>query len=234
MRGGPTSRRRRRIALFAAGLAAAAGLLLPAAPAQAEGGVTVWDTSGKRPAPCPAIDDSNLRKLRGGCLVDMDSSGFDIVVRSIVGDMVFATCEYWHDLRVDGSGRTYLESIDPGGPYPCNDLNACDHKDVLPWRGRIEAAADGRLTHVVDACFDTCMGQFAGELRLELKQVEGRWVQTADRALVGDTGYQLDGGDWTMLQRGLDIRPSGKSAGGDVAGAWRLTGEPVGWPLQLG
>ena len=214
--------------LLVVGLAVAVALLLPA---PAAGAVTVWDTTGERAVPCPAVDDSDLGALRGGCLVDMYSRELDIVVRSVVGDMVFATCKYWHDMRVDGSGRTYLESIDPGGPYPCNDLNACNHKDVRPWRGRIEAAPDGRLTHVVDACFDTCMGQFAGELRLGLERVGDRWVQTADRALTGDSGYRLAGGWYTEKRNVIDIRPAGGSAGGDMAGVWRLTGEPVGWPI---
>lgn len=207
------------------------GLLLPVAPAAAAGAVTAWDTSGKRPRPCPAIDASNPRRPRGGCLVEMDSHDLEIVVRSVVGDMQFGTaCLYSHDMRVDGQGRTYLEGMDGGGPSPCNDTDACDHEDIRPMRGRIEAAPDGRLTHVVDACFDTCMGQFVGELRLGLKKVEGRWVETADRALVGDTGYQIDG-DWSMGQRDLDIRPARSSAGGEAAEAWLLTGDPVGWPI---
>jgi len=133
-------------------------------------------------------------------------------------------------MRVDGSGRTYLEGVTPAGESPCNDMDACDHEDIKPWRGRIEAEPDGSLTHVVNACFDTCMGQFVGKLRLSLKRVGGRWVQVADRALVGGSGYQLDG-SWAIDRPGLDIRPSG-SAGSDAAGAWlRLTGEPVGWPI---
>ena len=204
-------------------------LLLPAASAAAEGEVTVWDTSGKRPAPCPAVDADDLRKLRGGCLVEMHSHAMTIVIRSVVGDLEFGTCLYEHDMRVDGSGGTYLEGLLGGGPSPCNDTGACDHDDELPWQGQIEAAPDGSLTHVIDACLDTCMGQFVGELRVSLERVGNRWRQTADSVLVGDSGYQIDG-SWTMEQRHLDIRPSG-SAGDGVAGAWRLTGDPVGWPI---
>lgn len=208
-------------------VALAAALI--AAPAAAAGAVTAWDASGKRPTPCPAIDAGDPRKLRGGCEVEMDTRGIAIVIRSVVGDMPFGTCFYSFDMRVDGSGRTYLEEIAVGGPSPCNDMKPCDNDDPKPWRGRIEAAPDGRLSHVVDACFDTCMGQFVGELRLGLERVDGRWTLTADRALTGSSGYQIDG-SWRTEQRDLDIRPNA-SAGGDAAGAWRLTGEPVGWPI---
>lgn len=209
-------------------------LVLMAAPAMADGAVTVWDTSGKRPQPCPAVDADDPRALSGGCLVEMHTGAITILIRSVVGDVEFGTCLYEHDMRIDGSGRTYLEGIKGGGPSPCNDMGACDHEDELPWHGQIEAAPNGRLTHVVDACFDTCMGQFIGELELGLKRVGGRWQQNADRGvLVGDSGYQLDG-IWDMEQRHIDIRPSGGSARGEVTGPWRLAREPVGWPLELG
>lgn len=209
-------------------LAVLAASLVVAAPAAAK--VTVWDTSGPRPAPCPAIDVSDPKQPRGGCVVETVATGdVEIVIRTVVGDMLFGDCSYDLDMRVDGSGRTYLQEVAVGGPSPCNDMNSCDRRNPKPWRGQIEAGPGGRLTHVLDACFDTCMGQFAGELRLDLKRVGGRWVQTADRAVTGDSGYQLDG-RWRLAPSDLDIRPS-RSAGGDAAGAWLLTGEPVGWPI---
>jgi hypothetical protein len=66
---------------------------------------------------------------------------------------------------------------------------------------------------------------------LTLERVGNRWAQIADRALVGDSGYRLDGG-WDVERRNLDIRPAaGDAAGpGDPAaallptGAWQLTG----------
>jgi hypothetical protein len=217
---------RRALALVVAALAVMA--TSPAMSAAADGAVTVWKASGEHPAPCPAIDASDPSHPRGGCFVEMHTRDIAIVIRSVVGDMQFGTCSYEHDMRVDGQGRTYLDGISAGGPNPCNDMNACYHEDAKPWRGRIEAGPDGRLTHVIDACLDTCMGQFVGQLRLSLKRIGGRWEQTADHALVGDSGYQIDG-SWYM-ERDVDIRPA-DSAGGEAAGAWRLTGEPVGWPI---
>jgi hypothetical protein len=210
-------------------------IALTAMPASAQGadaapggGVRVSDGAGARQAPCPAIDASDPLAPQGGCKVDMASRDVAIVIRTVVGDMHFGTCSYEHDMLVDGAGRTYLVGITSGGPNPCNDMGVCDHENAKPWRGRIESGPDGRLAHVVDACFDTCMGQFVGEMRLGLERVDGRWVQTADRALAGDSGYQIDGG-WDVTEGDLDIRPSG-SASGEAAGAW-LTGEPVGWPI---
>jgi hypothetical protein len=211
--------------------AGALGSTAGSAPASVAGAVEVSDTSAGRRTPCPPVDSRNPRELRGGCVVDMISRDIEVLVRTVVGDTKLGDCLYRHDMRVDARGRTYLEGIGAGGPSPCNDLEACDRHDVRPWHGQIEAAPDGRLTHVVDACFDTCMGQFAGELRLTLERVGNRWAQIADRALVGDSGYRLDGG-WDVERRNLDIRPAaGDAAGpGDPAaallptGAWQLTG----------
>jgi hypothetical protein len=73
------------------------------------------------------------------------------------------------------------------------------------------------------------MGQFSGKLELGLERVDGRWEQVADGALVGDTGYQING-SWYMGQEDiLDIR-SGASAGDDAA-IWHLPGDPIGWPI---
>ena len=216
----------------------AATLLGVAAPAAAAK-VTVLDTSGARPKPCPAIDAGDPAKPSGGCAIETAGVGdVEIVIRTVVGDMLFGDCSYDLDMRVDGTGRTYIPSPTVGGPSPCNDMNSCYHEDQRPWSGQIEAGAGGRLTHVVDACFDTCMGQFRGKLRLGLERVDGRWTQTADRALTGDSGYQLDG-RWKLQPCTFDIRTAGPgepspgdaSAGGDAAGAWLLTGEPVGWPI---
>lgn len=212
------------LALLGAVLLAAAG----ARPAAAED-VRVFDTSGPRPVPCPPVDVSNPREPRGGCGTDVVPEGTEIVVRSVIGDMLFGTCSYGLDMLVDASGRTHVVNIAVGGPNPCNDMNACYHEDIRPWRGQIEAGPDGRLTHVIQACFDTCMGQFVGELRLGLERDGDGWRQTADQAQVGDTGYQLDG-YWRVTEGDIDIRPDG-SAGGETAGVWRLTGEPVGWPI---
>jgi hypothetical protein len=196
------------------------------ASAATGGSVTVWDTSGERRVACPPIEAAKPRAPRGGCVVETNSRPIDIVIRSVVGDMEFGTCVYDFDLRVDGSGLTYLENIVAAGPSPCNDMKACDNDHPKPWRGQIEAGQDGRLTHVVDACFDTCMGQFVGKLELDLERVGGRWALLADRALVGGSGYRLDGG-WDMEGGGIDFDAG---ASGNV-GAWRLTAEPVGWPI---
>jgi hypothetical protein len=215
-----------------AGVAFLAAMLLIApvvGASPAPDAVTVWDTSGPKAEPCPPIDFSDPRDPKGGCPTDMFSGDIDIVIRSLVGDMLFGRCSYEHDMIVDGGGHTFLENIAPGGPNPCNDMGACDHEDVRPWEGRIQTASGGRMTHVIQACFDTCMGQFVGELRLRMERVDGSWRQTADRALIGDSGYQIDG-SWRMGERGIDIRPE-ESASGRVAGLWGLTSEPVGWPI---
>ncbi|HEX2161332.1 MAG TPA: hypothetical protein VHF88_05865 [Thermoleophilaceae bacterium] len=219
------------IALAVAVAAISASAVETGAASAAE--VRVLDTSGPRPVPCAALDLWNPQDPRGGCSTDMFSGSIDIVIRSVIGDMLFGHCTYEHDMLVDARGRTRLLNIQSGGDNPCNDMGVCEYGRRRPWKGQIEAGPDGRLTHVIQACLDTCMGQFVGELRLSLERIDGRWIQTAERALVGDSGYQIDG-SWRMRNRDIDIRPAGGSAGGETAGVWRLTGDPVGWPLQLG
>lgn len=211
-------------------LVAALSVAAPSAQGASGGGVVV--TKAGTDEPCPEIDASDPEDVRGGCRASVAGKGtIAIVVRSMVGDMEFGRCSFGHELRVDGTGGTYLTDLTIEGVNPCNDQGPCFRKAERPLKGQIEAGPDGRLTNVVEACLDTCMGQFAGELRLGMERVEGRWVATADRALIGDSGYQLDG-MWDLGKARFDVEPKGGSADGDaVAGIWRLTGEPVGWSV---
>lgn len=208
----------------------------PLAHGVAANGVTVWKAGGAEREPCPDIEVRG-GKVRGGCVVSLASGvTVDIAVRSMVGDMKFGTCSVNHEMRVDSRGNTRIDVLAIEGPNPCNDGGLCYRKNERPWTGKIQAAPGGQLAHVIDACLDTCMGQFAGELRLGLSRVDGSWVETADRALVGDSGYRLDG-EWKIGGPKIDIVPSGeqrarRSTDGDaVAGLWRLTSQPIGWPI---
>jgi hypothetical protein len=204
-------------------LLAAAPLASPATGLAATGGaVTVWDTSGGAPKRCTAIDTSDPQgDFEGGCVVDMHGQGIDTTVRTVVGDMRFGSCTYEHNLRIDGSGRTLVEGMQPGGPRPCNDMGACYHEEVEPWEGQIEVDRDGRLIHVVAACFDTCMGQFEGEMTFHLRRSGGVWRQRASEEQAGSSGYVLDG-SWEMEQRSIDIRPAGAAAPARMSGRAEL------------
>lgn len=196
----------RRAAVVLAAILTLSGALATVANAE----VAVWDVAGSERARCPDIDVSDPKRPRGGCVVPVRGHGMTVTVRTLVGDIDFATCDYPHDLRVDGSGQTYMEDVYFNGPPPCNDMRPCMKDDPLPWRGRLEDAGDGRIEHVVDACFDTCMGVFRGELRLDFRQrrdfFSGRrfWLERASAELLGDSGLGLDG-SWQLRSKTIDV-----------------------------
>lgn len=194
-------RLRRALAMVAACVAVSV-----APPAAAVADITVLDTTGDKPVPCPSIDASDPAKLRGGCVVQTGGGLMRLTVRSLVGDMEFVACEFGHRMRVDASGRTYMDQLNSLGKNPCNDVRACMVGNPRPWEGQLVADEQGRIEHVMDICFDSCMGQFQGEARLELSRDDyGDWRQRARGALMGSSGLQLDGA-WHLQPGAVDIR----------------------------
>jgi hypothetical protein len=176
------------IALLAVGV--------PTAGTAETGGATVRDGDGR---PCPAIDREDPDRPRGGCVTKVDGSLIAVSVRMMVGDMDFAKCSYAHRLRVDAAGRTSIEQIKSVGPDMCNDVTVCKKdRASTPWEGRIRWVRDGAFVNVVNACFDTCMGQFVGRLEMRFERANGGWRAVPRHDLVGATGLELDGGDWTI------------------------------------
>jgi hypothetical protein len=164
------------------------------------------------------VDDGKRRpcgKLtadaKGGCSDFITSRNrLRFTVRTLAGDMPFARCLYNYDLQIDGSGRTLIDGMISAGKNPCNDVRPCPnakHTDWLPWHGRIERRAGGFI-HRVDACVDTCLGQFKGELIMRLEERGGSWRATAVQSQVGSSGFVFDDGSWDLTIRGLDIRPA--------------------------
>ncbi len=190
--------------LMTAALATLA-MAAPSAPATPE--VTVWDKTGDKPRRCSSIDASDPKRLTGGCLISVESEPVQISVRTMVGDVDFANCTYDHDLRIDGSGRTYTVNVKSGGKKPCNDIDACvSEHPSRPWPGQIHTAADGSFHHLVQTCFDTCMGQFRGELRLDLTPTENGWRETIATDLVGVSGLQFEDGSWDLEPNTIELR----------------------------
>lgn len=163
----------------------------------AETGATVLDGDGK---PCPAIDLSDADRPRGGCLMPVEGDLIAVSVRMMVGDMDFAKCSYAHRLRVDAAGRTSIERLTSIGPDMCNDVTICKQGRISkPWAGRMRQTGEDSFVNVVDACFDTCMGQFVGRLEMRFtRTASGGWRAVPSKDLVGATGLELDGGDWTI------------------------------------
>jgi hypothetical protein len=176
--------------------------------------VTVWDSSKSAAAKCPEIDDSNPRKAKGGCVARAKTgSPIQVLVRSMVGDLVFGKCVYPHALRIDAAGRTALDIGKVDGPRPCNDIRPCwskeptpfDNQPFLTWNGQLRTDANGVLHNDVDVCLETCMGRFTGTVDMRMERTADRARATISNELLGMTGMELDG-YWNVELPGIEIR----------------------------
>jgi hypothetical protein len=184
-------------------------------PAPPDAAVEVWDRSGDRPRLCPPISVAPNGRPEGGCTLPVRSGPVRMRVLTAVGDVDFATCRYPHRLRVDGSGRTMMERIVEKGRRPCNDIVACMTASRKPWPGQIAWTGSG-YRHEVQACFDTCMGQFRGRASMDLTVTAQGWRETVSAPLtLGQTGFELAEARWDVGARALTLRPADRrSAGG--------------------
>lgn len=187
----------------------------PATAAAAD--VTVRNGSGDKASECPAIDDSNPRKAKGGCIAKARTgSPIQVLVRSMVGNLVFGHCVYPHVLRIDGMGRTALDIGKVDGPRPCNDIRPCwsreptpfDNQPFLTWKGQLRIDADGALHNDVEVCLETCMGRFMGTVDMHIQRTGDRARATLSNELLGMTGVDLDG-HWNVDLDGIEIRADG-------------------------
>jgi hypothetical protein len=131
--------------------------------------------------------------------VEVGGGSVDLVIRTAVGDLIYATCSQDHTLRIDSSGATYWDDFDPDARC-APDWHPCMRHRQRPWKGQIEVDQRGRFSQVVDFCWDTCMGQFRGKARLELRESSGGWRQRADEDMLGLSGLEIDGG-WRFDRR---------------------------------
>lgn len=143
--------------------------------------------------PCPRLVRRSPGLIEGGCEVRVDGE-LALTAMTLVGPLRFARCDVEGLLRVGGDARTALSDIAIIGQQPCNDVTPCfGEEHTFPLEGRVVARPDGSLLHVLDACFDTCLGRFAGELELPLRRSAAGWRMDAQRAVVGLSGWELDG-----------------------------------------
>lgn len=166
--------------------------------------VSYLANGGRRPCG-PLTDDGE-----GDCANFMLSRGrLDFSIRTLAGELPFARCLYNYDLQVDGSGRTRMSGIISAGENPCNDVRPCKNATRpgwAPWEGRIVREPDGGLLHRVDACIDTCLGQFKGQLVMRLDKRGRAWRASVRRDFVGTSGFVLEGGEWDWRIPGLELR----------------------------
>lgn len=180
--------------------------------------VASWAPRGRRVA-CPPLG----RRGEGGCRADAVGGPVDIEFVPLLGRLAFDSCYIDHTVHIGPTGRTAMSGILVHGGGLCGDTSACfagDNQAVnrlpLPWEGRLELRAGGRIVNVVDACFDTCIGRFAGPLEIELRPAAGAW-RAAVSGQVGASGWLLDG-RWRLDMRGLAVRARGAGDSGAVTG----------------
>jgi hypothetical protein len=187
-----------------------AALVVPAADASQ--GVRVSQTAADGgTAPCSPIRVGNEPPFSaaGGCLARVRSRPVEIKIETMVGEAVFATCRISFDMRIDGSGRTLVSDFNLFGFSPCNDVVVCfQDRTITPWRGQIVAGADGALRYRTDACLDTCMGRFAGEVVVPLEPRANGWRAEVTSAPLGSSGWVL-GGPWRIDAPGVKVDPNG-------------------------
>lgn len=163
----------------------------------AERPVELEDDFGER---CPALADADYPQVDGGCELIVSTSRVKLTIGTAFGHFEFGVCQLGYRVLVDGEGRTWTDSLHLRGPNRinngCADVRACEDSegDSFPWRGRISLTSDGRYVHRMDACFDTCIGFYAGPLTIGLSRGEqGGWRATAADAGVGASGLRFDG-----------------------------------------
>jgi hypothetical protein len=139
--------------------------------------------------------------VTGGCVAHSRGGSVALTVDMLGGRLPFARCQARYTLYVDGRGRTVLAEVAFAGPSPCNDATSCFSDEGVRFaRGRILRGPGGELHHVVDACFDTCIGRFAGRMETTIVRDGRTWRELADHALAGASGWELDG-DWRLVGR---------------------------------
>jgi hypothetical protein len=192
----------------------ALSVLAVALPGAASATVEVTEPGAEGRVACPAIHGDG----RGGCELRATGRDVELGLMAVVGPVFFGSCYFDFTLSVDGSGRTLISDVFVYGTSPCTDGQGCvagpvatGDRAALPWPGRLRERADGRLVNVVDACFDTCLGRFRGRLELELRHARGGWRAVASRALVGTSGWRVDG-SWELDMDGVAF--GGSSEGG--------------------
>lgn len=170
-------------------------------PLAAAAPVEVRDTSNGADVRCSEIRTLGPAAATGGCLIDAFAGEVDMKVVTSLGQFDFGTCGASYTVRIGGRGRTLTEEVLVLGPSPCPDVEPCfpgdsnDDLDPYRWEGRIRAIGD-RLEHRVEACLDTCMGRFEGELVTPLRERGGRWYAMAEEGAVGMSGWALGGARW--------------------------------------
>ncbi|HEX2161339.1 MAG TPA: DUF4430 domain-containing protein [Thermoleophilaceae bacterium] len=138
-------------------------------------------------------------EIDGGCELQVSGRRVAVTVATPFGDFDFGDCEFGYTALADDRGRTWITDVSFTSRVNngCADLRECRAGgEEAPWRGAIRAVGDDRLVHRIDACLDTCVGFYTGELIVRLTRRRGRWTAAVARSAggtVGLSGFGLDG-----------------------------------------
>lgn len=188
--------------------ATARGRPFPAAvPADALGDTTVKvrDAAG---SPCPALSDQEFPQVSGGCEVHAASSiPAQLAVLTPLGYFAFEKCSISYRVLADRAGRTWTDTFDATG-HPdsaCGDVNACFDKDgtLVPWKGRLRSDGEGGFIHRMNACVNTCVGSFTGDLVIRMRP-QGKGWRAEPVNGGGQTGFRF-AGPLTMPANGVEL-----------------------------
>lgn len=196
-------------------------------------GVLVTDTS-PRPAPCPRVDATGGRFVRGGCRARAESDHTLFSIRTALGRIRFADCPTRFDVTLAADGRMWLDNLwilSRFGEPVCADIWPCAPPEVIarrtkasyappralvpPWRGELLRPGRGGYVGRFRLCVDSCVGRYAGDVEVTLTRSGPGWAMRAQAAAVGDTQLELDA-EWAMSgSAGFDVEPRGRSTGTD-------------------
>lgn len=146
---------------------------------------------------CPSFFEEGYPEISGGCLIKVTADEVTLSIATPFGDLRFGDCMIDFTSFVDSSGRSWTPIFDVQGKVNngCSDVHECTGEDggKLPWKGRIVSTGDGRAVHRIDACFNTCIGFYAGVLSFGLERDGDRWKVIAADTQVGESGLRFDG-----------------------------------------
>ena len=147
--------------------------------------------------PCPKLSQARFPQISGGCEIELSGARAPLTILTPLGDFEFDDCALNYRVRADSSGRTWTEELDVSG-HPkspgCNDVRTCYDaatEQLVPWRGRLYRDGPDRLLHRTAACIRTCVGNFVGELTVQLVRDGDAWrAEPVDGG--GDSGLRFD------------------------------------------
>jgi hypothetical protein len=164
----------------------------------AGGSVSVSAEGGES---CEPTSDARYPVISGGCVLRVTAKSVPVHMLTPFGGFKFSDCSVDYRVFVDGEGRTWTDewTVEGSSESGCSDVNPCVRihadgvtADRLPWKGRIVADGDGGFTHRMDMCVRTCIGNFTGDLVLDLEPGDGSAGWRVEQTDEGDSGFLLD------------------------------------------